>query len=117
MMCSSSGSHELENGVQTIDEEQVLEEYHVMSHGCDSPFQESQVLIRSRGGRKRSLSENWLEHKPATTVDNGERRELEMRLWLSGQDKAHIHNLVHFCKHNQCISYCLFDQLALFPAR
>ena len=75
------------------------------------------MLIRSRGGRKRSLSENWLEHKPATTVDNGERRELEMRLWLSGQDKAHIHNLVHFCKHNQSISYCLFDQLALFPAR
>ena len=36
MMCSSSGSHELKNGVQTIDEGQVLEEYHVMSHGCDS---------------------------------------------------------------------------------
>ena len=82
-----------------------------------SLVQESQVLIRSRGGRKRSLSENWLEHKPATTVDNGERRELEMRLWLSGQDKAHIHNLVHFCKHNQSILYCLFDQLTLFPAR
>ena len=46
------------------------------------------MLIRSRGGRKRSLSENWLEHKPATTVDNGERRELEMRVWMSGQDKA-----------------------------
>ena len=54
-----------------------------------SLVQESQVLIRSRGGRKRSLSENWLEHKPATTVDNGERRELEMRVWMSGQDKAH----------------------------
>ena len=47
------------------------------------------MLIRSRGGRKRSLSENWLEHKPATTVDNGERRELEMKVWMSGQDKAH----------------------------
>jgi len=33
---------------------------------------ESQLLVRSRGGRKRSLSENWLEHKPSTTVDNGD---------------------------------------------
>ena len=59
---------------------------------CFSLVQESQVLIRSRGGRKRSLSENWLEHKPSTTVDNGEGRELEIRLCLSG------HNL---CEHKE----------------
>lgn len=59
-----------------------------VSHECVILLvQESQVLIRSRGGRKRSLSENWLEHKPSTTVDNGERRKLKIRLCLSGQDK------------------------------
>lgn len=33
-------------------------------------LQSLNVPLKSR--RKRSLSENWLEHKPATTVDNGE---------------------------------------------
>ena len=32
----------------------------------------SHIPVRPKG-RKRSLSENWLEHKPHTTVDNGER--------------------------------------------
>ena len=60
---------------------------------------------KQQGGRKRSLSENWLEHKPSSTLNSGDILQpmIKKKKTVSTPQPKHL-------KSSQISKYCLQHQ-------